>query len=232
LRQAISSVLTYAVGVGMSPIPAVAAIFMLFSARASVNGPLFLTGWMAGLSTLITVVHLMADQAGAGSGGPTDDGISWLRVVLGAVLLVAATRKWRHRLRPGDEPSPPAWMARIEGLAPPQALGIGLLLSANPKNLALALGAGMGLAQLGVPAPQATAAIALFVLVGSAAVIVAVVYGLVGGTAARQHLDDARSWLVVHNGAVMAVTYLVFGALLVSRGLEPGALEGIGPPSG
>lgn len=222
MREAISAVLTYAVGVGLSPIPAVAAILMLLSVRARVNGPLFLAGWMAGLGALVTVVHLMAEQAGAGSGGATDDGISWLRVVLGGALLVVATRKWRYRLRPGDEPPTPAWMARIEGLAPPQALGVGLLLSANPKNLALALAAGMGLAQLGVPAPQAAAAIALFVLVGSTAVIVAVVYGRVGGPAARQHLDDARSWLIVHNGAVMAALYLVFGALLVSRGLEPG----------
>jgi hypothetical protein len=221
LSEAISAVLTYAVGVGLSPIPTVAAIFMLFSARARANGPLFLAGWMVGLGTLVTVVHRMADQAGAGSGGATDDGISWLRVALGAVLLVAAARKWRHRPRPADEPSPPAWMERIEGLAPPQALGVGLLLSANPKNLALALGAGMGLAQLGVSAPQASAAIALFVLVGSAGVVVVVGYGLVGRATARQHLDDARSWLVVHNGAVMAALYLVFGALLISRGLDP-----------
>jgi hypothetical protein len=222
LSEAISAVLTYAVGVGLSPIPTVAAIFMLFSARARTNGPLFLAGWMAGLGTLVTVVHLMADQAGAGSGGATDDGISWLRIALGAVLLVIAARTWRHRPPPADEPSPPAWMERIEGLAPPQALGVGLLLSANPKNLALALGAGMGLAQLGASAPEAFAAIALFVLVGSGAVIVAVVYGLLGGATARQHLDDARSWLVVHNGAVMAALYLVFGALLISRGLDPG----------
>jgi hypothetical protein len=223
LREAVSAVLTYAVGVGLSPIPAAAAIFMLFSARARVNGPLFLAGWMAGLGALLTAIHLVAEQAGAGSAGATDDGISWLRVILGTALLVAATRKWRHRPRPADEPSPPAWMARIEGLGPPQALGMGLLLSANPKNLALGLGAGLGLAQLGVPAPQAVVAIVAFVIVGSVAVIVAVVYGLAGGEPARRQLDDARSWLIVHNGAVMAVIYLVFGALLVSRGLDPGS---------
>jgi hypothetical protein len=74
-----------------------------------------------------------------------------------------------------------------------------------------------------VPAPQAVVAIVAFVIVGSVAVIVAVVYGLAGGEPARRQLDDARSWLIVHNGAVMAVIYLVFGALLVSRGLDPGS---------
>ena len=206
---------------GLSPIPAIAVILVLFSTRAKVNGPLFLTGWMAGLAILVTIVHLVADQLGAGAGGTTDEGISWLRVLLGAVLLVAATRKWRHRPRPGGEPSVPAWMARIEGFAPAQALGVGLLLSSNPKNLALALGAGVSLAQLGVPPRQAGAAIVVFVLVGSAAVIAAVVYALTGGAGAREHLEDTRTWLILHNGALMAALYLVFGALLISQGLGP-----------
>jgi threonine/homoserine/homoserine lactone efflux protein len=221
LSEAISAVLTYAVGVGLSPIPAIAVILVLFSTRARVNGPLFLTGWMVGLATLVTIVHLVADQLGAGTGGTTDEGISWLRVLLGAVLLVAATRKWRHRPRPGEEPSLPAWMARIEGFGPAQALGVGLLLSSNPKNLALALGAGVSLAHLGVSARQAGAAIVVFVLVGSAAVIVAVMYALTGGAGARQRLDDTRAWLILHNGALMAALYLVFGALLISQGLGP-----------
>jgi hypothetical protein len=223
MRDATSAVLAYAVGVGLSPIPAVAAIIMLFSARAKANGPAYLAGWMVGLGTLVTAILLLADQADAGAGGATDDGIAWLRVVLGALLLVAAARGWRRRQHPADEAEPPAWMARIEDLDPLRAMGVGVVLSLNPKNLALSLGAGMGLAQLELPATQAGAAIGLFVLVGSAAVLVAVTYGLAGGEAARQKLDDARAWLIVHNGAVMAVLYLVFGAVLISRGLDPGA---------
>jgi hypothetical protein len=219
VSEAISAVLTYAVGAGLSPIPAVAVILVLFSARARVNGPLFLLGWMAGLTALVTIVHLMSGQAGAGADGTADDGISWLRIVLGGVLFVAATRKWRHRVRPAEEPSPPAWMARIEGFVPRQALGLGVLLSCNPKNLALALGAGMSLAQLDVPVRQAGAAIAVFVVVGSALVIAPITYALAGGAAARQRLAEAESWLILHNSAVMAALFLVFAALLVSQGL-------------
>jgi hypothetical protein len=52
-------------------------------------------------------------------------------------------------------------------------------------------------------------------------VIASVAYALTGGASARQWLDEAKAWLVLHNGALMAALYLVFGALLVSRGLEP-----------
>ena len=36
-------VLTYAVGVAISPVPIIAVILMLFSAKARVNGPMFLS---------------------------------------------------------------------------------------------------------------------------------------------------------------------------------------------
>jgi Sap, sulfolipid-1-addressing protein len=48
--QGISEVLTFAVGVAISPVPIIAVILMLFSQRARVNGPLFLLGWVLALA--------------------------------------------------------------------------------------------------------------------------------------------------------------------------------------
>ena len=39
MGQGISEVLTFAVGVAISPVPIIAVILMLFSQRARVNGP-------------------------------------------------------------------------------------------------------------------------------------------------------------------------------------------------
>ena len=47
MGRGISEVLTFAVGVAISPAAIVAVILMLFSRRARVNGPLFLLGWEA-----------------------------------------------------------------------------------------------------------------------------------------------------------------------------------------
>lgn len=222
MAEAIAAVLPYAAGVSLSPIPIITVVLVLFSTRARINGPMFLAGWATGLTALLTVVHLTANQLDAGTEGTADDGIAWLRVLLGVVLLIAAARKWRHRPGPGEEPSLPAWMTRIEGISPVRALGLGLLLASNPKNLALSFGAGTSLAQLDVSVGQAGAAIVVFVLVGSAAVIVAVGYASSGLVGVRQRLEEAKAWLALHNGALVAVLYLVFGALLVSRGLGSG----------
>lgn len=220
MGEAIGAVLAFAVGVGLSPIPAVAAIVMLFTPRASANGPLFLAGWIVGLTVLVTIPTLIADAAGAGTSDSVDDGLSWLRIVLGVALLVAAGRKWHGRPRAGDEPKTPRWMARLDGFGPVQALELGLVLAANPKSLVLAIGAGTGLGQVGATTAQTAVAIAVFVLVGSSLVIVAVGYHLIGGERARATLEEARSWLLAHNVAIMTVLYAVFGAVLISNGLN------------
>ena len=44
MGQGISEVLTWAVGVAISPVPIIAVILMLFSPRARVNGPPFSPG--------------------------------------------------------------------------------------------------------------------------------------------------------------------------------------------
>lgn len=219
LSEAIGAVLAFAVGVGVSPIPIIAVILVLFSQRAKVNGPAFLGGWLVGLAIVVTVIYLIADTRDVGTSETADDTVAWLRLALGVALLVGAWRKWTHRPRVGDEPTMPAWMARIDGFTPRQAGRLGLLLSVNPKNLALATGAGTSLAQVGAGGVEAIAALVAFVLVASAAVITAVVYDLLGGERARASLEDARSWLLLHNSAVMTVLFLVFGAVLVSQAL-------------
>ncbi len=58
-------VLTFAIGVAISPVPIIAVILMLFSERARVNGPLFLLGWVTALTIVSGVVYAIADQGNA-----------------------------------------------------------------------------------------------------------------------------------------------------------------------
>ena len=218
MAEAIGAVLAYAVGVAVSPIPIIAVILTLFSQRAKVNGPVFVVGWAVGLGAVVTAAFLIADSLDVGTSATADDGVAWVRLGLGVLLLVAAVRKWRGRSETAEKT--PGWMASIDGATPPKAFGLAVLLSANPKNLALALGAATGVAQLAAPTGTVAVALLAFVVVGSASVTIAVVYDVVGGDRARSTLDEAKAWLAVHNGAVMAVLFLVFSAVLISQGLS------------
>jgi hypothetical protein len=219
MTQGIAEVLTFAVGVAISPVPIIAVILMLFSARAEVNGPLFMTGWAIALLVVSGVTYLAEDAATDTS---STDAVSWSQVVPGLLLLLLAARSWRHRPAPGAQPEQPAWMQGIDTFSPGKALALGLLLAGvNPKNLLLAAGAGAALAGVGLATGDAVVSLLVFVAVGSVTIAGPVIYYLLGGEHARTTLDAAKGWLALHNDAVMTVLFLVFGVSLVAQGVPP-----------
>ncbi len=220
--QGISGVLTFAIGVAISPVPIIAVVLMLFSRRAAVNGSLFLAGWVLALTVVSVVAYVLADQGDASTSSTTADTISWGKIVFGVLFLVLAGRTWRKRPSPTADPDMPAWLSSVESLSPVKAHGLGWLLAGvNPKNLLLTVGAATGLAQLGLSGGQTTVSIVVFVALASLTIAAPVAYHLVGGARASSHLDDLKGWLVAHNAAVMTVLFLVFGVDLIAKALPP-----------
>jgi len=220
MRQAISEVLPLAIGVAISPVPIIAVILMLFSRRATVNGPLFLLGWVLALAIVSGVAYAIADSAGATAGSSAGDSVSWGQIVLGALLLVLARRQWAKRPAPGEQAEMPKWMGSIDALQPVRAFALGVLLAGvNPKNLVLTVAAATALAQAGVTGGDAVGGIVVFVVVASLTIALPVAYRLLGGDGARAKLDEMKEWLGAHNAAVMAVLFLVFGVDLLAKGL-------------
>jgi threonine/homoserine/homoserine lactone efflux protein len=222
MGQGISEVLPFAIGIAISPVPIIAIILILFSERARVNAPSFLAGWVIGLAAVSVVVYLVSDAANASTDTTSSDTVSWGKIVLGVVLLGLARRNWAKRPKDGQPAALPKWMATVESITPVRAFGLAIVLSVvNPKNLILAVGAAAGLGQLGLSTADAFAALAVFVLVASVSIIFAVVYEFAGGAHAKATLDDMKAWLTEHNAAVMAVLFLVFGVVLISKGIGP-----------
>ena len=224
MGQGISAVLTFAIGVAISPVPIIAVILMLFSQKARVNGPAFLVGWVVALAVVSAVVYVASHDGNvAATSSTASDSVSWGTIALGVVLLALARRNWRKRPAPGEEATMPKWLATVESVSPVKALGLGVALAAvNPKNLILTAGAAASLAQVpGLSTTDAVVAIAVFVVIASLTIAGPVVYALVGGARAKSTLDSARTWLTAHNAAVMGVLFLVFGVDLIAKGLPP-----------
>ncbi|HYJ72004.1 MAG TPA: GAP family protein [Actinomycetota bacterium] len=61
--------------------------------------------------------------------------------------------------------------------------------------------------------------LAVFVLIGSVGVLAPLVVYLFAGEGAARTLDSWKTWAAIHNAAVMAVLFLVFGFKLVGDGI-------------
>ena len=222
MGQGISEVIVYAVGVAISLMAIIAVTLMLFSKRARVNGPIFLLGWVLALAVVSGLAYFVSDQGNAATSSSASDSIAWGKIVFGVLLLLLAVRNWRNRPAPGTPSEMPKWMVGIDALTPGKALGLGLLLGGvNPKNLMLSLAAGAGLAQLGLSTSDALISLLVFVIVGSLTIAGPVVYYLVGGADAKTRLNEMKDWLAIHNDAVTATVFLIFGVDLIAKGLPP-----------
>jgi hypothetical protein len=222
MAEGTSEIVTFAVGVAISPVPMIAVILMLFSARAKANGPMFLLGWVAALTVVSFAVYFATDAGDPSTSSGANDAISWGKVVLGVVLVLLALKTWRKRPAPGEQADMPKWMIGIDAIAPGKALALGLLLAGvNPKNLLLTVGAAAGLGQLGLSTSDAVISLVIFVVIASATIALPVLYYLVGGDRARATLDGLKAWLTLHNDAVMTVLFVVFGVKLVADAIPP-----------
>jgi hypothetical protein len=220
MGQAIGQILSFAVGVALSPVPIIAVILMLVTPRARANGPAFVVGWLAGLAIVGAVVLLLAKPADANDDGEPATWVGVLKLLLGALLLLVALRQWQGRPHEGEEAPTPKWMGAIEAFTPGKALGAGAVLAgANPKNLLLAVGAAAAIAQTGIPGGEQAVAYAVFALIGTVGVGAPVVIYFALGDRSGPVLDRLKGWMGRHNAVIMSVLCLVIGAKLIGDGI-------------
>jgi threonine/homoserine/homoserine lactone efflux protein len=64
MGDVVGQILSFAVGVAVSPVPIIAVVLMLTTDRGRVNGPAFVLGWIAGLALAGTAILLLAGHLG------------------------------------------------------------------------------------------------------------------------------------------------------------------------
>jgi len=221
MGEAIGQILPMAVGVALSPIPIVAVVLMLVTARARVNGLAFVLGWLVGLAVVGVIVLAIAGPTGASDEGQPAEWVDWMKLVLGGLLLLVAIRQWRSRPHEDDEVAAPKWMGAIDSFGPGKALGAGVLLAGvNPKNLLLSIAAAATIAQTGIPGSEQAIAYAVFTLIGTIGVAAPVILFFALGERSRQMLDGLKTWMSRNNAAIMAVLCLVIGTKLIGDAIS------------
>lgn len=217
MGAAIGEILGNAVGVAISPVPIIAVILMLFTARATSNSLAFLSGWLVGLSVAGLVVLAVGLES---SQGEESSASGWIKVVIGVLFLGLAVKQWSSRPTGHEEPTMPGWMASIDQFTAPKSFGIGFLLSAvNPKNLGLTIAAMAKVSTSGLSTAEEVGTLVVFVVIASLTVAAPVLLNVILGARAQPTLTTMKDWLAENNSTVMTVLFVVLGAKLLGDGI-------------
>ena len=216
MGETIRQVLPFAVGVALSPMPIVAIVLMLLTPRARANGVTFVLGWMVGIGAAGAILLSIASPSDAGEEGAPADWVSWVKLLLGVLLLLVAAREWKARPPADAEVAMPKWMDALDGITPVKAGGLAVLLGTiNPKNLLLIGGGVAAVAQTGASAGDQTVAWIVFTLIATIGVATPLVIYFVMGDRAAATLEGLKTWMARNNTTVLAVLCLIIGVKLI-----------------
>jgi len=212
----LSETLPFAIGVAASAAAVIALVLILQGSRALPSGLSFTLGWVLGVGVVCAV--------GVAFGLAVSDDparwTQWLKTLLGALLLIAAVRKWRQRVPSGQEPTPPKWMSGLQDSAPGKATVLGFLLGGiNPKNLMLTLGAAATLGAAGLSSSELWITGIAYVIVASVTVLVPMGIYVLMRSKADALLANLGEWMKSNSDAITIVVLVIFGVKLLLGGL-------------
>src|SRR5690606_26131846 len=134
---------------------------------------------------------------------------SWLRVVVGVVLIVLGGYRWANRKRSAHMPG---WMTRMRTLTPAKAAATAAALTVlNPKVLFICAAAGLAIGSSGLRYPSVWLAGIWYVVVAGFTVALPILAYAVSGARLDPALARLREWMERQHAVLVAVILVVIG---------------------
>lgn len=202
--------------VALSPLSIIPAVLVLHSPRPRPAGLSFLAGWLLGLTALTAIFVGVSGLFGQLDEPPT--WASWLRIVVGAALIVFGA--YRYLTRAKSEHSP-KWMASLSKLTPARAGAAGAVLTVvNPKVLFICVAAGLAIGTAGLGQPGVWAAGLYFVLAAGSTVALPILAYAVSGQRLDPALARLKEWMERNHAVLVAAILVVIGLLVLYKGIH------------
>ncbi|OHU31241.1 hypothetical protein BKG76_06125 [Mycobacteroides franklinii] len=203
--------------VALSPITVIPAVLVLQAPRPRPSGLAFLAGWLLGLAAL-TALCVGATGLLGGLHRSAPNWASWVRVVLGSVLIVFGIYRWLTRHHHTESPG---WMRSFSTIGPVRAAITGTaLVVVRPDVLFICAPAGLAIGASGLDDADRWLAAVFFVVVAASSVAVPIL----AYAAAGHRLDDAmrrlKEWMEKNNAALMAAILVVIGMMVLYNGIH------------
>jgi len=213
----LTELIPLALVVALSPFSIIPAVLVLGTPRPRPTGLAFLAGWFVGLAVLSAVFVEVSSLAGGLRDRPPS-WASWVRIVVGAALIVFGLYRWFTRKRSAHTPG---WMNSMNKFTPARAFVTAAALTAiNPKVLFICAAAGLAIGSVGLRAPAAWGAVAWFVLVAGSTVAIPILAYAVAGERLDEPLTRTKDWMERQHATLVAAILVVIGVLVLYKGIH------------
>lgn len=203
--------------ISLSPLTVIPAVLVLQAPRPRPSGLAFLGGWLLGLAAL-TALSVAASGLLGGLDKAPPRWSSWLRVALGAALIVFGVFRW---LRRHDQAESPAWMRSFASITPARAGVTGAVLAVVRPDVALiCVPAGLGIGGSGLGVVGDWVAAAFFVVVAASSVAIPILAYAAAGSRLDHTLARLKDWMDRNNAALLAAVLVVIGAMVLYHGIH------------
>ena len=203
--------------VALSPLSIIPAVLVLHTPRPRPTGLAFLAGWLVGLAVLTAIFVEVSDLLG-GVGSKPPGWASWLRVVVGAALIVFGVYRWLTRKRSAHSPR---WMQSMSKITPLRAAGTAAVLTvANPKVLFICAAAGLAIGTAGLGITGVWIAELWYVLVAASTVAIPILAYAVSGDRLNEPLTRLKDWMERQHATLVAGILIVIGLVVLYKGIQ------------
>lgn len=203
--------------IALSPLTIIPAVLTLHSARPKPTGLAFAAGWILGLAALTAAFLALSNLVG-GIGKHPPGWASWLRIIVGAALIVLGIYRWANRKKSEHMPG---WMTRMSTLTPAKAAATAAALTViNPKVLFLSAAAGLAIGSAGLGSPSVWIAVIWYVGVAGCTVAIPILAYAVSGDRLDPALARLKDWMESQHALLLAAILVVIGLMVLYKGIH------------
>jgi threonine/homoserine/homoserine lactone efflux protein len=212
----LTELIPLALVIALSPLSIIPAVLVLHTPRPRPTGLAFLLGWLVALAVLTAIFVEVSGLVGGLDKPPP--WASWLRIAVGAALIVFGTYRWLTRKRAAHVPK---WMSSLTTITPSRAgVTAVILVVVNPKVLFICAAAGLAIGTEGLGRAGAYLAVVYFVAVASSTVALPVLAYAVSGDRLNEPLTRLKDWMERQHAALVAAILIVIGILVLYKGVH------------
>jgi hypothetical protein len=215
--SALTGLASLALVIALSPLSVIPAVLILQTPRPRPSSLAFLAGWLVTLAALTAIFVGFSGLLGGLHKSPPA-WAAWLRIVVGAALVVFGVFRWLTRHRHSHTP---AWMRSLTNLTPGRAGATGAALAVvRPEVLLLCAAAGLAIGSAGLGVVRTWISATFFVAVAASSVAIPVLAYAGAGDRLDDPLARLKGWMDRHNAVLLAAILVVLGLLVLYKGIQ------------